>query len=64
MGLGFTPYLLDIGGGFPGSSSSSLDEFVDPINRALDTFFPEGCGVEVIESHCTLKLLVKLLCSK
>ncbi|XP_063867887.1 ornithine decarboxylase-like [Scylla paramamosain] len=48
VGLGFSPYLLDIGGGFPGSSSSSLDEFAEPINRALDVFFPEGCGVEII----------------
>lgn len=46
--LGFSPYLLDIGGGFPGTSSSCLDEFADPINKALDDFFPEGCGVEVI----------------
>ncbi|XP_045127465.1 ornithine decarboxylase-like [Portunus trituberculatus] len=46
--LGFSPYLLDIGGGFPGSTSSCLDEFAEPINRALDMFFPEGCGVEII----------------
>ncbi|KAG0722253.1 Antizyme inhibitor 2 [Chionoecetes opilio] len=46
--LGFSPHLLDIGGGFPGTSSSSLDEFAENINKALDEFFPEGCGVEVI----------------
>lgn len=48
MDLGFNPYLLDIGGGFPGSNCSSIDEFAQHINKALDEFFPEGSGVEVI----------------
>ncbi|KAK8735220.1 hypothetical protein OTU49_005567 [Cherax quadricarinatus] len=46
--LGFTPNLLDIGGGFPGTRSSSLDEVSDYINKALEEFFPEGCGVKII----------------
>lgn len=48
VGLGFNPYLLDIGGGFPGTSNSSFDELTEYVNKALDDFFPEGCGVEVI----------------
>lgn len=46
--LGFNPHLLDIGGGFPGSSNSSFDELVEYVNKGLDDFFPEGCGVEVM----------------
>lgn len=46
--LGFNPYLLDIGGGFPGASNSPFDELAGYVNKALDEFFPEGSGVEVI----------------
>lgn len=45
--LGFNPNLLDIGGGFPGSHNSSLDELADCINKALDEFFPDDSGVKV-----------------
>ncbi|XP_042205539.1 ornithine decarboxylase 1-like [Homarus americanus] len=46
--LGFTPNLLDIGGGFPGCRNSPLDEVADHVNKALDEFFPEDTGVKVI----------------
>ncbi|CAL4067019.1 unnamed protein product [Meganyctiphanes norvegica] len=45
---GFSTYLLDIGGGFPGDEGSSLDELASIINSALDEHFPQGCGVEII----------------
>lgn len=37
--LGFTPYLLDIGGGYPGNKGTSIDKFADVINKALDEYF-------------------------
>lgn len=37
--LGFKPYLLDIGGGYPGNKGSSIDKMADTINQALDEFF-------------------------
>lgn len=46
--LGFDPKLLDIGGGFPGSHESNLDEWACYINEALDEYFPEDCGVKII----------------
>jgi len=45
---GFSPYLLDIGGGFPGEDGSSLDDLASIINSALEQHFPSGCGVEII----------------
>jgi len=45
---GFSPYLLDIGGGFPGEEGSSLDELASYINSGLEQHFPEGCGVEIM----------------
>lgn len=45
---GFSPSLLDIGGGFPGDSDNSLEELASIINSALDQHFPENCGVEII----------------
>lgn len=45
--LGFTPDLLDIGGGFPGTRNSTLDEIAEYVNNALDEHFPESCGVKV-----------------
>ncbi|MCL4137594.1 UNVERIFIED_CONTAM: hypothetical protein GTU68_021673 [Idotea baltica] len=41
VNLGFSPYLLDIGGGFPGISGTSLNEAAKYINLALDQHFPE-----------------------
>lgn len=37
--LGFNPYLLDIGGGYPGNKGSSIDKIADIINKALDEYF-------------------------
>ncbi|XP_067389882.1 antizyme inhibitor 2 isoform X2 [Emydura macquarii macquarii] len=48
--LGYRMYLLDIGGGFPGTDNSKVrfEEIAAVINSALDLYFPEGCGVEII----------------
>ncbi|XP_074832211.1 antizyme inhibitor 2 [Carettochelys insculpta] len=48
--LGYKIHLLDIGGGFPGTESSKVrfEEIAATINSALDSYFPEGCGVEII----------------
>lgn len=37
--LGFKPYLLDLGGGYPGNKDTSIDEIADVINKALDDYF-------------------------
>lgn len=42
---GHNPTVLDIGGGFV---ATNFEETAGYINEALDTHFPEGCGVEVI----------------
>uniref|UniRef100_A0A8C8RSP4 Antizyme inhibitor 2 n=1 Tax=Pelusios castaneus TaxID=367368 RepID=A0A8C8RSP4_9SAUR len=48
--LGYRMHLLDIGGGFPGTDNSKVqfEEIATMINSALDLYFPEGCGVEII----------------
>ncbi|KFO60200.1 Ornithine decarboxylase 2 [Corvus brachyrhynchos] len=48
--LGFRMHLLDIGGGFPGTEDTRapLEEISAVINSALDLYFPEGCGVDVV----------------
>ncbi|NWW57169.1 AZIN2 inhibitor, partial [Ifrita kowaldi] len=48
--LGFRMHLLDIGGGFPGTEDTRapLEEMAAVINSALDLYFPEGCGVDVV----------------
>ncbi|XP_068015314.1 LOW QUALITY PROTEIN: antizyme inhibitor 2 [Melanerpes formicivorus] len=48
--LGHQMHLLDIGGGFPGTEDTRarFEEVTATINSALDLYFPEGCGVEVI----------------
>ncbi|NXI82382.1 AZIN2 inhibitor, partial [Rhipidura dahli] len=48
--LGFQMHLLDIGGGFPGTEDTRapLEEIAAGINSALDLYFPEGCGVELV----------------
>ncbi|XP_037737918.1 antizyme inhibitor 2 isoform X1 [Chelonia mydas] len=48
--LGYKMHLLDIGGGFPGTENSKVrfEEMAATINSALDLYFPEGCGVEII----------------
>ncbi|KMQ89920.1 ornithine decarboxylase [Lasius niger] len=37
--LGFKPYLLDLGGGYPGDKDTSIDKIAEIINKALDEFF-------------------------
>ncbi|XP_036027273.1 ornithine decarboxylase [Onychomys torridus] len=48
--VGFSMYLLDIGGGFPGSEDTKLkfEEITSVINPALDKYFPPDSGVRVI----------------
>ncbi|XP_014232713.1 ornithine decarboxylase-like [Trichogramma pretiosum] len=38
--IGFKPYLLDLGGGYPGDRGTSIDVFADVINDSLDQYFP------------------------
>ncbi|EFN68353.1 Ornithine decarboxylase [Camponotus floridanus] len=37
--LGFKPYLLDLGGGYPGDKGTSIDKMAEIINKALDEYF-------------------------
>ncbi|XP_021230863.1 antizyme inhibitor 2 isoform X3 [Numida meleagris] len=48
--LGYRMHVLDIGGGFPGTEDTraQFEETAAVINSALDMYFPEGCGVEII----------------
>ncbi|XP_054657979.1 antizyme inhibitor 2 isoform X1 [Grus americana] len=48
--LGYRMHLLDIGGGFPGTEDTraQFKEIAAVINSALDLYFPDGCGVEII----------------
>uniref|UniRef100_A0A8C6R126 Ornithine decarboxylase n=1 Tax=Nannospalax galili TaxID=1026970 RepID=A0A8C6R126_NANGA len=48
--VGFSMYLLDIGGGFPGSEDTKLkfEEITSVINPALDKYFPSDCGMRII----------------
>nr|XP_025954059.1 antizyme inhibitor 2 isoform X3 [Dromaius novaehollandiae] len=48
--LGYRMRILDIGGGFPGpeDTRARFEETAAAINSALDLYFPEGCGVEVV----------------
>ncbi|NXC52932.1 AZIN2 inhibitor, partial [Aleadryas rufinucha] len=48
--LGFRMHLLDIGGGFPGTEDARapLEEIAAVVNSALDLYFPEGCGVDIV----------------
>ncbi|XP_064364534.1 ornithine decarboxylase isoform X2 [Dromaius novaehollandiae] len=48
--LGFSMYLLDIGGGFPGSEDVKLkfEEITSVINPALDKYFPSDSGINII----------------
>ncbi|KAK8752620.1 hypothetical protein OTU49_006516 [Cherax quadricarinatus] len=45
---GFKPYLLDIGGGFPGDDERLMKELSHYINIALDHFFPDDGRVKII----------------
>ncbi|NWV79317.1 AZIN2 inhibitor, partial [Dasyornis broadbenti] len=48
--LGYRMHLLDIGGGFPGTEDTRapFEEIAAVINSALDLYFPEGCGVDIV----------------
>ncbi|XP_077644657.1 antizyme inhibitor 2 isoform X2 [Lonchura striata] len=48
--LGHPMHLLDIGGGFPGTEDTRalLEEMAAGINSALDLYFPEGSGVDIV----------------
>ncbi|KAF4523171.1 hypothetical protein B566_EDAN002429 [Ephemera danica] len=46
--LGFNFTLLNVGGGFPGKIGSSIIEYADLINSALNIYFPEGDGIRFI----------------
>ncbi|NXN25596.1 AZIN2 inhibitor, partial [Nycticryphes semicollaris] len=48
--LGYQMHLLDIGGGFPGTEDTraQFEEMAAVINSALDLYFPDGCGVEIV----------------
>ncbi|XP_062449879.1 antizyme inhibitor 2 isoform X3 [Rhea pennata] len=50
MELGYQMRILDIGGGFPSpeDTRAQFEEIAAAINSALDLYFPEGCGVEVV----------------
>ncbi|NWW46428.1 AZIN2 inhibitor, partial [Pedionomus torquatus] len=48
--LGYQMHLLDIGGGFPGTEDTRarFEEMAAVINSALDLYFPDSCGVEIV----------------
>ncbi|XP_072830067.1 antizyme inhibitor 2 isoform X2 [Vicugna pacos] len=48
--LGHRMHILDLGGGFPGVEGAKMrfDEIASVINSALDLYFPEGCGVDIL----------------
>ncbi|NWI27525.1 AZIN2 inhibitor, partial [Sula dactylatra] len=48
--LGYQMQVLDIGGGFPGTEETraQFEEIAATINSALDLYFPDGCGVEIV----------------
>ncbi|XP_076033032.1 antizyme inhibitor 2-like [Oratosquilla oratoria] len=62
VGLGFSPYLLDIGGGFSGGRNNNFEEISKIINHQLDLLFPEDGitkiigepGRYVVDTSCTL----------
>ena len=47
--VGFSMYLFDIGGGFPGSEDTKLkfEEVISVINPALDKYFPSDSGMRI-----------------
>jgi len=48
--LGFKPYLLDLGGGYPGNKGTSIDKFAEIINAALDEYFPSKLSTSFLFS--------------
>lgn len=47
IAMGFKPYLLDIGGGYPGGTGTSLDDIAAFVNQGLEECFPDE-SVQVI----------------
>jgi ornithine decarboxylase len=45
---GFDMNFLDIGGGFPGNTGTSIQEIATVVNGSLEAHFPEESGVEII----------------
>ncbi|XP_019515683.1 PREDICTED: antizyme inhibitor 2 isoform X4 [Hipposideros armiger] len=48
--LGHRMHILDLGGSFPGVEGAKVrfEEIASAINSALDLYFPEGCGVDIL----------------
>ncbi|NXK93922.1 AZIN2 inhibitor, partial [Formicarius rufipectus] len=46
--LGHHMHLLDIGGGFPEDTRARFEEVAAVVSSALDLYFPEGSGVEIV----------------
>ncbi|XP_070105648.1 antizyme inhibitor 2 isoform X8 [Equus caballus] len=48
--LGHRMHILDLGGGFPGVEGTKVrfEEITSVINSALDLYFPEDCGVDIL----------------
>ncbi|XP_069333738.1 antizyme inhibitor 2 isoform X2 [Eulemur rufifrons] len=48
--LGHRMHILDLGGGFPAMEGDKVrfEEIASVINSALDLYFPEGCGVDIL----------------
>ncbi|ELW48612.1 Arginine decarboxylase [Tupaia chinensis] len=48
--LGHRMHVLDLGGGFPAleGTKARLEEIAAVISSALDLYFPEGCGVDIL----------------
>ncbi|XP_070805341.1 antizyme inhibitor 2 isoform X1 [Pituophis catenifer annectens] len=70
--LGYKIHLLDIGGGLPSAEESRrhFEETAAVINSALDLYFPEGCGVEILAElgryyvHSAFTLVVNIIAKK
>ncbi|XP_057412185.1 antizyme inhibitor 2 isoform X1 [Balaenoptera acutorostrata] len=48
--LGHRMHILDLGGGFPGVEGAKVrfEEISSVVSSALDLYFPEGCGVDIL----------------
>ncbi|XP_047649096.1 antizyme inhibitor 2 isoform X9 [Phacochoerus africanus] len=48
--LGHRMHILDLGGGFPEVEGAKVrfEEIASVINSALDLYFPEGCGIDIL----------------
>uniref|UniRef100_A0A670XQH6 Antizyme inhibitor 2 n=1 Tax=Pseudonaja textilis TaxID=8673 RepID=A0A670XQH6_PSETE len=70
--LGYKIHLLVIGGGLPSAEESRrhFEETAAVINSALDLYFPEGCGVEILAElgryyvHSAFTLVVNIIAKK